>query len=567
MKEKNLAIIITIIILISGIIIGVVTSIAYISILSGNSISTYNEFNFDKSELNINGTHIKETLNFQTDNKYHTLFRNFESTVTTKNNPKTNSVIMESVSCAIGTPYFRVSGDCYNSPDFTKKVSCPDNTENNEYGCTFGDIYGFEKNKGYQISSEFIVSPENLFKINGEYYIKFIAYGRNSHKSLTLNNNLFITGDAVYTSKYLSNEYTIIYIPYKGDTLGYKIIEKPSFEYDSKENKKLSELTIILLIIGIMLMHLLPAVLFFCSWYFFGKELTEPSVPSQLSQNPTNREPWEVASFFNPPFGKVDSNFFSTMLFEFYRRKIIDLKLIEKRFFGNNLLIKINKEKITNLDPTEKKFLTILNALKESCPKEEIKNDYFNLNKSAKSYSTRLDLTEKYKDFQKLLDNNSKKYLEKAGIIFFTVSMIILMFISLPLMLIGLFSLSIITLVVVLIIATTTSLLIKYKGDFYKEYLEWQSFKRWLKGSPAMRETKFKGVVLWEKYLVYATALGVSKEVLKELRNEGIINEKKYNFYAGVNAASFSFASSSAGSGGFSGAGAGGVGGGGGGGR
>jgi len=566
MKEKNLAIIITIIILISGIIIGIITSTAYVAILSGNSISTYNEFNFDKSELNINGTHIKETLNFKTDKKYHTLFRNFESTLTSKDNPKTNSVSIESVECVLGTPYFRISGDCYSSPDFTKKVSCPDNTENNEYGCTFGDIYGFEKNKDYQISSEFTLIPDNLFKINGEYYVKFIAYGRNAHKSLTLNNNLFITGDAIYTTKYLSNEYAIIYIPYKGDLANYKIIEKPNFEYDSKENKKLSGLTIILLIIGIMLMHLLPAVLFFCSWYFFGKELTEPSVPSQLSQNPTNREPWEVASFFNPPFGKVDPNFFSTMLFEFYRRKIIDLKLIEK-FFGNNLLIKINKEKAEKLDNVEKKFLGILNALKESCPKDEIQDNYFNLNKSAKSFGTKMDLSEKYKDFQKLLDNNSKKYLEKAGIIFFTVSIIILMFISLPLMLIGLFSLCIITLIVVLIIATTTSLLIRYKGDFYKEYLEWQSFKRWLKGSPAMRETKFKGVVLWEKYLVYGAALGVSKEVLKELKNEGMINEKKYNFYTGVNAASFSFASSSAGSGGFSGAGAGGVGGGGGGGR
>ncbi|MFA5258779.1 MAG: hypothetical protein WC402_01780 [Candidatus Pacearchaeota archaeon] len=566
MKEKNLAIIITIIILISGIIIGIITSTAYVAILSGNSISTYNEFNFYKSELEINGTHIKETLNFETDKSYHTLFRNFESTVTVKDNPKTNSVSIESVECALGTPYFRISGDCYSSPDFTKKVSCPDNTENNEYGCTFGNIYGFNKEKNYQISSDFTLSPDNLFKINGEYYVKFIAYGRNSHKSLIINNNLFVTGDAVYTTKYLSNEYTIIYIPYKEDITSYNIIEKSDFEYDTKENKKLSELIIMLLVIGIILAHLLPAILFFCSWYFFGKELTEPSVPSQLSQNPTDREPWEVASFFNPPFGRVDSNFFSTMLFEFYRRKIIDLKLI-KKFFGNNLLIKINEEKTTKLDGTEKKFLEILKALKQSCPKDEIEDNYFNLNKSAKSFDTRRNLIEKYKDFQKLIDNNSKKYLEKGGIVFFTVSMIILMFISLPLMLIGLFSLSIITLVVILIISTTTSLLIKYKGDFYKEYLEWQSFKRWLKGSPAMRETKFKGVVLWEKYLVYATALGVSKEVLKELRNEGILNEKKYNFYMGVNTASFSFASSSAGSGGFSGAGAGGVGGGGGGGR
>jgi uncharacterized membrane protein len=74
-------------------------------------------------------------------------------------------------------------------------------------------------------------------------------------------------------------------------------------------------------------------------------------------------------------------------------------------------------------------------------------------------------------------------------------------------------------------------------------------------------------VKLWDEYLVYSTALGVSKKVIEELKTKKIISERQYDAYSGINIASISFASSSGTSGGHSGAGGGGVGGGGGGGR
>ncbi len=568
MKERNLAILITLILIIMGLFIGLITSFLVLFITSGNIDTSYNEFNFYKSELDINGTYIKETLYYQTDKPYHTLFRNFQSKITAKNSFVKNSISIDSVECQEGSAYFRISNNCYQKPDFTKPMDCPLYTEDNEYGCTFGNNYGFEQGKEYQISSEFTLAPDNLFKINGKYYIKFIAYGRNNHKPLTLNDNLVIKGDAIYTNEYISKEYVIIYIPYNSDIKGFNIIEKPDFEYDSTINKKSNPVILILITLGIIIMHLLPAVLFLSSWYFFGKELTEGDVPEQLSTYPTNRKPWEVAVFFNPPFGKIDRNFFSTMLFDFYRRKIIDLKL-KKGFFQEQLMIKINKKEEA-LDYIEKEFLKILSAIKDYCPEKYIEGEYFNLNKSAGSYTTQSNLRTIYLDFQKSLDYESKKYLEKKGTIFFIVSMIVLGFVSFPLILPGLFFLCMTSIIIVAIIASTSSLLIKYKGEFYNEYLKWQSFKKWLKGSPSMKETGHKGVVLWEEYLVYATALGVSKQVLKELKNEGLIDDKKYNFYTGVNLASTSFAVSSGSGGhggGFGGAGGGGVGGGGGGGR
>jgi len=37
-----------------------------------------------------------------------------------------------------------------------------------------------------------------------------------------------------------------------------------------------------------------------------------------------------------------------------------------------------------------------------------------------------------------------------------------------------------------------------------------------------MKEHGHRGVVLWEKYLIYATALGVAKRVLEELEKRRI---------------------------------------------
>jgi hypothetical protein len=349
MKERTSAIIITVILIIIGLIIGAITSAIVILMSSENFEIPYTDFNFYKSQLDINGTHVKETLYFQTNQDYHTLFRTFQSTITTKNNINAkNSVTINTVTCEQGTPYFKINNNCFESPDFTTPTTCPAYTEDNEYGCTFGNTYGFSSGKEYSISSDLKLNPENLFKVNGKYYIKFIAYGRNEHIPLTINNNLIINGDAVYTNQYLSKEYAIIYIPYTGDVDGYNIQNIQNFQYDKPANLKSNLLLTILIIIGIMLMHLLPAILFFSSWYFFGKELIDQDVPEQLSQYPNKRKPWEVAAFFNAPFGKIDKNFFSTMLLDFYHRKIIDLKLV-KGFLKQDLMIKLNNEKAIGL--------------------------------------------------------------------------------------------------------------------------------------------------------------------------------------------------------------------------
>jgi hypothetical protein len=52
---------------------------------------------------------------------------------------------------------------------------------------------------------------------------------------------------------------------------------------------------------------------------------------------------------FNPPFCALDKNFISSMLIDFYHKKIIDVRVERKRVFGMNkdkVLIKLNEPKI-----------------------------------------------------------------------------------------------------------------------------------------------------------------------------------------------------------------------------
>lgn len=558
MKEKTIAIIITIILLVIGLLLGMISPIFSFDKLKTNS---NNKFNFYKSKLDINGREISETLYFHTDKNYHTLFRNFDSPLTINNETK-NSVRINSVKCSAGTAYFRINDKCYYKDDFLKPDECVSYTEDNEYGCTFGDTYGFSNNNEYSISTKFTINPENLFLINDKHYIKYIAYSRNNHHDLLTEESIILSGNNIHESEYKSSEYVIIYIPYEGGISGYNIIEQNDFVFDGEKSESNNGY---LYKIFILIIHLLPGIIFFFSWYYFGKELSEPDVPEQLSQIPNKRKPWEVAIYFNPPFGVTDPNFFSTLLLDFYRRKIIDIKL-EEGIFKKDLLIKLNIKSHESMDPIEKKFYQILEKLKGICKDKYIKNDYFNLNKAVRTPLSSFSISSMYSDLRNLVNDKGKMFIEKKGVGIFILLMILVGGLSILSGSLTLLFFSIFSLIIISIITSLSSLLIRYKKDFYKEYIMWQSFKKWLSYSPSMKEHGHRGIVFWEEFLVYATALGVSKKVLKELRHEGIISEKQFATYINIHSATLSFATSGS-SGGFSGAGGGGVGGGGGGGR
>ncbi|MGV8152153.1 MAG: DUF2207 family protein [Candidatus Nanoarchaeia archaeon] len=564
MKEKNIVFIITLLFLILGI------ASFYFSII-------HSSFNFYKSEISVNNKVIQETLNYKPNKPYHTLYRNFQSSIfmLVSGSPEAqdNSIGIKSVTCSHGQAYLRLDNqydsNCYNFPEKIQS-KCLAYTENNEYGCSFGDIYGFKKDKEYKINAEYELYPKNIFKINNKYYIKFIAYSKNNHKLLIKNKNFILPKNAISKKYYFPQDDVIIYLPYEYKE-GINTLNQEKFEFDTNYFKKILAL----------LVCIIPALFFFLIWYFFGKENIEPDLPAEVSMYPNKRKAWEVAAYFNPPFSSMDKNFFGSLMLDLYKRKIIDLKIIEQKgmlSLKKELFVKINKFP-NNLDKIEEEFIEILKRTFEICPEKYKQEGYLNIERVMNLQIVKTELKQKYEKLEDLIKDNRKKYItnsiEKITILGSVTLFMIFLLIGFS----GAFFAILLQILVGAFIITffyKNSLFIKFKENYYQEYKHWQAFKKYLSHSYTIKSATPKTIVIWEEYLLYATALGIPDKILKQGEKLGLVDDKKQAIYTSVYHSSAlisisQHASASNGSGsisgGFSGAAIGGIGGGGGGGR
>jgi len=550
MREEKIVTIITLVLIALGISVVILT------------LFFPSKFNFYKSEISINSNQIEEKLFFQPNKDYHTLFRNFVTPVFVTGYSG-EYIKINFVSCSEGTPYvYEENGEffIFNTSEFLfDRNEAVQYTEKNEYGCSFGSYPGFKKGQEYSIISSYELNPENLFLINGKYYIKFIAYSPYNHNLLVKNLNFIVKDGAVSKKVFLPNEDIIIYLPYeKSDIIQFNILNKPSFEFDNSGY---------IFLISLILSSFLPAIIFFFVWYIFGRERSFQDLPSALSYYPKERNPWEVTAFFNPPFGEINNNFFSSMLLDFYRRKILDLKTI-----GKDVYIKIKD--YSNLDKIESDLLSFLKKVR-NLGKTKEEQGFFNIKKSLGT-ADKSEVQDKYEDIQKKIKNYSRDYLEFKGRNIILASLIIIFPFVVPfinLSIFWFFFLYFPYLIIVLVLSFRSSLFIRFKKDYYIEYQNWQAFKKYLASFPSMRDSPPQAVVLWEKYLVYSTALGIGEKVIKKLKDWKIIKQQDYTLYSSTFFISSSMHLTGAGygrggfGGGFAGAAAGGIGGGGGGGR
>jgi uncharacterized membrane protein len=457
-------------------------------------------FNFNKAELNIQGNLVNEKLYYHTDKQYHTLFRNFktptiiESSESSSVSSEDGFILVDSVSCKEGTPYAKNSfgSFCYIFPEKVTHEDCP-YTEPNEYGCTFGNVYGFNKGEDYWIQSSFILSPKTLFKMNGKYYIKFVAYSAGRHKLLISGSNFLVDEDIVSKRYYLPKEDVILYIQYPSENISkYNVVPVSKLDFGN--------VSILLFI----LVFSSPAVLFFILWLIFGKENLRTNFPSQMSFYPRERKGWEVAAYFNPPFSTIDKNLFAAIILDFYRRKIIDTKMV-----GKEVYIRIVNPSNPSIDSIERLFVNLIEMLYIHCPQKYKDGEYFNLKKSANGFWVRTLIRSSVPQIQRDIKKEGEKYLSQIvfvplGILFF-----LIFFISMPLISLSpaVFVFFFISYFLIMLISSRSSLLIRFKGEYYREYEHWQSWRNYIKSSPTLTTIEHKGVILWEQHLVYASAL------------------------------------------------------------
>jgi len=529
-------------------------------LLLGGGIFCYyylvpSSFTFSSVELEFRGNAVREKLTFVPDKPYHTLYRNFITKIRLPGDEDTSAefIRINSVECSEGMPYYNDYEGWFIS-NITKdhNVLGLGYTQPNEFGCGFDNELGFKEGVKYTVAAEYSLNPTKLYESGGKHYIKFVAYEKSRHPLLEKGKNFFIKGDAFVRDWILPGIETVVYIPYEPENLdNYEILTVDRLNITEGIDK----------LILLFIVLILPAIACLVVWLIFGKEKSEGDYPSELSQYPVERKAWEVSVYFHPPFGALDNNFLPAMILDFYSREIIDLEFREGGLFaGKDVFIKILKSDVT-LDESEAAMLGFLKLVEAI---EKPKDGFFSIKQASKKFSG-FAVTTAYRKFGSAILKKSKDYLDYKGNTIIRVILVICLFLQIVFGVKEIFVY--IPLVITGIVCSVTSLFIRFKGDYYLEFQKWEGFRKYLSNSDSMKRSPPTGVVMWEKYLIYATALGVGKKVLSEMKALNMIDSKEYDNFSFIYTSNAFGTISSSGGGGGGGLGGGGVGGGGGGGR
>ena len=243
--------------------------------------------------------------------------------------------------------------------------------------------------------------------------------------------------------------------------------------------------------------------------------------------------PAEALFVMSRAINKSFSGSFSANILDLCLNKYVSLEVVEKEGFLKSDIVKIKilEKEITNLKEDEKLTLEFLQEVagdKKELTTKEI-TEYL---KKHLSKIQKLDKELEQIIEEKEIENgnynkeNYKKMNNYTGIsaiytvfAFFTIvitaffiEMNALKIILVPIILMISLAVNAITLG---IMANKVNIL-SQKGVDEKE--QWEAFKKYMEEFSLLKEKDVPELILWEKYLVFATAFGISEKVLKQLK-------------------------------------------------
>ena len=311
--------------------------------------------------------------------------------------------------------------------------------------------------------------------------------------------------------------------------------------------------------------YLFPAILV-AVYVVFGREKRAYGVEKGRITPPVRRKPWQVNLIFANECEGIDMNGFMATLLDLKRQGKVEIT-------GNSIrLLDANGE-----DEYEQKVLDFIDDLSEggyfdpAAFREWAKNAGYDdpERQRARELADSLRDTD---DIEKICGDyiwtpkNSMKVLLPIPIIIILVTLIPLAITRDYALFYLLLMMDSLFLMMSLVAAFShPSLLGRWKGDYYREKLEWDSFARTISDEKRFRDIVAENSSLWDDWLIYGTALGVSKKVRKAMEEAGVNVDSVYmsdDVFKGMGFVYFGAAVSSgsgvsAGGGGFGGGGAG----------
>lgn len=221
----------------------------------------------------------------------------------------------------------------------------------------------------------------------------------------------------------------------------------------------------------------------------------------------------------NSNFETYTSNIFSATLLQLTLKKCISLEPI------NNKNVKINILEDTNENPLTADEEIIYNFLVSVSDKTTNSVETDDLQKYAKKHYEKFHKLmhnvcvagRNYEENRGVIDSKRKAISDKwsskgaAYLIAFIVSISIIPFV-LP------FIPVVIEFIICMILCFRNSgYIIALTPEGYEEMNQWKALKKYMEDFSLLKEKQVPDLILWEKYLVYATTFGISKKVLEQL--------------------------------------------------
>ncbi len=272
---------------------------------------------------------------------------------------------------------------------------------------------------------------------------------------------------------------------------------------------------------------LLAAPFFFLLiWAYYGRERPF-TVPSYLSTVPnSSRKPWLVNLAFKGDPTRIDSNAFYATLLDLKRRGNLE---ISQQDGGIRIRI-ISSE---GVDPYERDCIDFLqnfsaNGIVDSAMINSRVDGYM----KAGRYTTVTSLQREWADLTRGDGpGGSSRFLTSGRFRLWPIAAagILLLIASLALSVIFpiVSSISLAGTVASLFIVVQTvvaaifppDLFGKWKGDYYRERLQWDSFRKFLSDLAMIKKYAPQDISMWGEWLVFGTALGVGDEVVRAMRD------------------------------------------------
>ena len=273
---------------------------------------------------------------------------------------------------------------------------------------------------------------------------------------------------------------------------------------------------------------------------------------------PTNDSPAIVNALYSGSVGSVNMDAFKATILSLIDKKYLQMEnfenskdTIENGTYNNPTIRFTNDSDLSNISSTERSALKTLKIFADRNEKldlivfqNDMKDEY--LAKKFRDYYTswcKEVESEAEKNIERFFISTGHTYallIGLGGLILSGIIMALFIFEMLPFNYVWSFAFFILTSILLIIVSIISMVLPnhifgRWTVEGRENRKKWQNFKKYLKDFSLIKEYPPSSIVIWNQYLVYATALGHAKSVQKAMENlipeETLNTSNSYMFY------------------------------------